>query len=265
MKEFFTYQFDDLMVYQTPCLWKVYQNYNYMIAKDSKAIVFDPGELGPILNTIEKNQLEVEAIYLTHHHNDHVGAARSLASRFDCDLFGFDKDQKRLPLLTGTYQAEEVREILGHKASVMHLPGHTLGLCAFYFEDLNLLFSNDLIFSLGCGRVFEGSMEQMYESLNRVRCLPDATVVFASHEYTETNLNFGLTIFPQDPLLRQAATSILAQRQSNLPTVPVLLEFEKTHNPFLRWDDVGIREALELKSAKDWEVFSEIRRLKDLF
>ncbi len=263
MKDFYSYQIEDTIVYQTPQLWATYQSYNYIISKGSRAWVFDPGELAPIQKTIETNHLQVEAIYLTHHHGDHVGAAEQMAAKYKCETIGFTEDQKRLPRLTKTYFDGEILEIAGHKAQVIHLPGHTLGLCAFYFSDLNAIFSNDHVFSLGCGRVFEGSMQQMYESLKKFRDLPDNTLIFSSHEYTHKNLQFGLKLFPQDEHLQRVAPHIHAKVANNIPTVPVDLAFEKKHNPLLRWDDLSIRKAMELESAENWEVFAEIRRLRD--
>ena len=264
MNPFYSYQFEDLIIFQTPTLWQTYKNYNYIIARGNKATIIDPGELEPIQNTIEKNNLQVESIILTHHHPDHVGATESLAKLYKCEVLGFQGDQKRLPALTKTYFENEELVIQGHKAKILFLPGHTLGLCAFHFEELNLLFSNDLIFSLGCGRVFEGTFEQMFESLKRVRQLPDQTIVFSSHEYTLQNLKFGQELFPFDDKLKEVEKLIRTKLANNIPTVPTTLGFEITYNPFLRWDDPAIRKFMELEEADNWQVFAEIRRLKDI-
>ena len=263
MKDFYTYQFEDLMIYQTPTLWKTYKNYNYIIAKNNLAYIIDPGEALPILKTIRDNKLSVKAIYLTHHHPDHVNATEELSKKWGCEVFGFDKDQKRLPCLTKTFRENDKLSIAGYNAQVLFLPGHTLGLCAFYFKNLNILFSNDLIFSLGCGRVFEGSYQQMQQSLKRVTDLPDNTLLFSSHEYTLDNLKFGLALFPDDKKLLGLRDHIIIKSQHQVPTIPTPLSFEKEYNPFLRWNDPYIRKKMELEDAEDWEVFAEIRQLKD--
>ncbi len=264
MKDFYTYHFDDLTVYQTPTLWNTYRNYNYIVASGNRAIIIDPGEKEPILKTIKANSLKVESIYLTHHHPDHTGATQSLKKVLDCEVIGFQGDQKRLPILSKSYYADEKLNILEHEVDVMHLPGHTHGLCAFHFSDVKLLFSNDLIFSIGCGRVFEGTFQQMFESLKRVRSLADDTVLFCSHEYTEQNLIFARGLFSEDKKLLEAETKIQKLLVEQKPTVPTTLAFEKEYNPFLRWDDPAIRKAMELEAAADWQVFAEIRRLKDI-
>lgn len=264
MRDFYTYQFEDLMVYQTPTLWQTYRNYNYILAKGPSAIIIDPGEKAPIENTIEKNALQVEGIYLTHHHSDHTSATQALKKKYDCPVIGFMEDQHRLPILSQSFTNGNTLNILGHSMQILHLPGHTTGLCAFYFKDLNLLFSNDLIFSLGCGRVFEGTMPQMFESLKKVRELPDETVIFCSHEYTTQNLLFARSLFPEDEKLKALDGKIQNQLNLQVPTVPTTLRFEKEHNPFLRWDDPLIRKAMELNDTEDWQVFAEIRRLKDI-
>jgi hydroxyacylglutathione hydrolase len=264
MQDFYIHHHADLTIYQTPTLWRTYQNYNYIVCKEDKAIIIDPGDFEPIQKTILKNSLDVRGIILTHHHADHVGATKQLQKNHQCEVMGFSKDRKRLPELTQTYNEGDVFKIAGYDCHILHLPGHTLGLCALYLKELHLLFSNDLIFSLGCGRVFEGSFPQMFESLKKVRELPEETVLFCSHEYTLGNLEFGRGLFPDDPSLLEVDPLIRDKCQKEIPTVPTSLAFEKRYNPFLRWDDSGIRQALDMKDAEDWQVFAKIRELKDL-
>lgn len=265
MKAFYQYNIDDISVLQTPMLWQSYQAYNYMLARDNKAWIFDPGEMQPIDNTLVKNNLQPQAIYLTHHHNDHVGATKDLVKKYSCPVFGFSGDNHRLPSLTDNFDDQATLEIAGHQAQVLHLPGHTLGLCAFYFQKLGLLFSNDLLFSLGCGRVFEGSFDQMYQSLNQIRQFPDETLVFASHEYTLQNLNFAIETFPDDSALNEIKKNIIQKNSQNLPTLPTRIGFEKKYNPFLRWDDPAIRSSLGMQNYTNEQVFAKIRQLKDRY
>lgn len=265
MNEFYSYSFKDYSVYQTPNLWQTYQNYNYMIAHRGKAFVFDPGEFAPIHNCLLQNGLELAGIYLTHHHQDHTGATKKFKHQWNCPVYGFQKDRERLPELTNTFHENDIIEIAGLKAKILFLPGHTSGLCAFYIPDKNWLFSNDLIFSLGCGRIFEGTAKQMYDSLNTVFQLPDETLIFSSHEYTQSNLHFALSVFKEDKKLLNIKKEIQHKLDNSIPTVPTTLAFEKQHNPFLRWNDLEIRQTLNLEDAENWQVFARIRELKDNF
>ncbi len=276
MKSCYRYSFGKHSILQTPTLWPTHQNYNYMITRDDRAWIVDPGELEPIQRTLQNNKLRPQGIYLTHHHQDHVAAATALAKDHGCPVFGFRKDAHRLPPLDQTYMENEELEIAGLKTQVLLLPGHTLGLCAFYIKEKNWLFSNDLVFSLGCGRVFEGSFKQMHTSLKKLRDLPSETWLFCSHEYTQNNLEFALSLFPEDRKIQQCQEGILEKVRDGDPTVPTLLGFEKTHNPFLRWDDSDLRQQLALGKTggpqalnpeimEDWKVFAEIRKRKDQF
>ena len=265
MKDHYCYNFNEYKILQTPTLWESLQNYNYMITNSGKAWILDPGDWEPIQKTLQANKLQVAAIYLTHHHPDHVGASLQISKYYDCPIFGFQKDQHRLPPLDQAYEDNEELDMGDLKARVIFLPGHTLGLCAFYIEEKNWLFSNDLLFSLGCGRVFEGSFKQMFESLKRVRSLPDRTLLFCSHEYTKNNLEFALRLFPEDEKLRQCQREIFEKTKRGEPTVPTPLGFEKKHNPFLRWEDPYLRKCLKMEGKQDWEVFAEIRKRKDGF
>ncbi len=250
MKNCHHYSFGEHSILQTPTLWTVLQNYNYMIVLGKKAWIIDPGEFEPIEKTLKSHGLQAQGIYLTHHHQDHVGAALSLSERYSCPVFGFEKDAHRLPPLDYSYVENEKLEIAGLGAEVLFFPGHTLGLCAFYIREKNWLFSNDLLFSLGCGRVFEGTFKQMHESLKKLKNLPDETLLFCSHEYTKNNLDFALSFFPKDKKIQQCREGILEKIRKDEPTVPTPLGFEKVHNPFLRWDDPDLREQLSLKKLK---------------
>ncbi|MEM7645446.1 MAG: hydroxyacylglutathione hydrolase [Pseudomonadota bacterium] len=264
MKPYYKYSFDQYSIFQTPNLWSTYQNYNYMIVQGDQASVFDPGEFAPINRTLEENNLQVKDIYLTHHHHDHVGATLEFKKKWNCPVFGFSKDRARLPGVTDHYSENDVLRIANLEAQVLFLPGHTLGLCAFYFEEKGWLFSNDLLFSLGCGRIFEGTPPQMFSSLAKVRALPEDTHIFSSHEYTASNLNFALSIFENDSNLLSLQEDIADKLANQQPTVPTRLSYEKRNNPFLRWDDPGLRKSLGMEKNEDWEVFAEIRRLKDM-
>lgn len=264
MKDFYQLPFQNHSIFQTPNLWDSYQNYNYILSDNNqKAVVFDPGDYQPIAKTLRQNQLNLKAIYLTHHHRDHIGAVEQFKAEWNCPVYGFANDKERLPEVTHFYNENDNLDILDLKAQILFLPGHTLGLCAFYFQDQSWLFSSDHLFSLGCGRVFEGSYKQMYESLEKVRQLPDDTLIFSSHEYTMTNLDFHLQLFDSDPALLNIEKTIRKKIAQQQPTVPSFLAFEKKHNPFLRWDDPTIKKKLSMENCENWQVFEKIRKLKD--
>lgn len=265
MKDFYVHKFGDYQIIQTPNLWSSYQNYNYILGKGKKAVIFDPGELAPITKSLESNGLTLTAIYLTHHHKDHTGATEALQAQWNCPVYGFEQDQHRLPPLTHKFSAGDLLKILDLDSRILFLPGHTLGLCAFYFAEKNWLFCNDALFSLGCGRVFEGTHQQMHESLQVITQLPDETWLFCSHEYTANNLKFALSALPDDPALNKISESIFMKRQQDEPTVPTTLLFEKEHNPFLRCDDKFMRKALGMADEPSWQVFAHLRTRKDHF
>ncbi len=265
MKAFYSYSFDYHQIFQTPNLWQTYQNYNYMIVHNKEAWIFDPGEFGPLQNTLKSNQLILKGIYLTHHHRDHVGAAEELAHHWKAPIFGFKKDQNRLPPLTQSFEEGEELKIASLQAQILFLPGHTLGLCAFYFPEKKWLFSNDLLFSLGCGRVFEGSYVQMFQSLNHVRVLPKETLIFSSHEYTLKNLEFCLSLNPLSKEYQELYKNTERNLKEFIPSVPTTLEFEKKHNPFLRWDDHAFKKSIGLDHLDPLTYFSKIRELRNQF
>lgn len=265
MNEFYQYPFGDYQIIQTPNLWQTYQNYNYIVAKGNEAVVIDPGELEPIANSLAKNGLDLCGIYLTHHHHDHTGATEELAAHWKCPVYGFSQDKHRLPKLSREFSEGDSLSILGLDADVLFLPGHTLGLCAFYVKEMNWLFCNDALFSIGCGRVFEGTHQQMHKSLQKIMALPNETLLFCSHEYTESNLNFAVAQFPKNEELKSLQDTVSQKLKEKTPTVPTTLAFEKQHNPFLRCDHPEVRQALGMPSQEAWQVFAELRTRKDHF
>ena len=226
----------------------------------------DPGESGPIEKTLEEQGLQLKGIYLTHHHYDHVSGVSDLVNRWGCSVHGHIKDEHRLPPCSHWFQEGDFLDMGPFRAKVLFLPGHTLGLVAFYFLNQGWLFSNDLIFSLGCGRVFEGDLGQMYESLNQVAQLPGSTQLMISHEYTQDNLDFGLQLLPKDPPLLQVRDSIEKKTEMGEPTVPTSLDFQLRHNLFFRCQDEGLARSLGLGPRKrGLEVFSYLRLQKDQY
>ncbi len=265
MKPYYIYPFNEHEIIQTPNLWSTHQNYNYIIKKGKKAWIIDPGDPLPIQKTLTDLDLELMGIYLTHHHHDHTGASEWLQKKWSCPSFGLKNEISRLPHIDHPFLAGDQIKIADLNVEVIFTPGHTLGLCAFYFPEKKWLFSSDLIFSMGCGRVFEGSYEQMLYSLKIIRDLDDQTIIFSSHEYTEKNILFCLSLLP-DSLEFNSLLKITRDKMfKQIPTVPMTLGEEKKLNPFLRWDDQDLKKSLNLMDLDSLDFFSHLRELRNHF
>jgi len=218
-------------------------NYVFVIIDDDtrKAVVVDPGEPAAVSAFLRENGLELSAILLTHHHRDHVGGVQALQNSFKTTVYAPLKNKTQLPYADRFVQEGETVEAAGFSFQVMELPGHTLGHVAYWYPEKKWLFSGDVLFGLGCGRLFEGSYEQGYESLQRIKALPSETLVYCTHEYTETNLEFCKMLSHHDdsPItggdegLEMYANELTNRRSLNLPSVPLKLFIELKVNPFL--------------------------------
>ena len=204
-------------------------------------------------------------ILTTHHHGDHVEANEALKKAFGVEITGPKAEADRIPGIDRAVGEGDVLDFAGHRIEVIATPGHTLGHISYYFPQDGLLFAADTLFALGCGRIFEGTPDQMWESLKKLRALPDPTIVYCGHEYTLANARFAVTVDPDNLSLTTRARDIEAQREAGRPTLPTTIGEEKVTNPFLRPDDAGIRSHLGMENATDAEVFAEIRRRKDNF
>lgn len=241
-------------------------NYIYIVRDEPSGttIVIDPTEHDPVLALCEQKKWQIDAILITHHHPDHIYGIPRLKKVFSPTVWGFKGDRHRLPPLDRELEGNEAFTIKGVDVLTRHTPGHTLGHLSYYIEQEKALFSGDTLFSMGCGRLFEGTPEMMLKSLSWIRQLPEETNVYCSHEYTQTNTEFALSIDPHNKELRAFYNNVEKLRRSNSPTVPMRLETEKQLNPFLRWDDQSLKNSLGLSDASaDVEVFSHVRRLRD--
>jgi len=254
----------ELQIQQIPVLS---DNYVYLIhdPDSGETATVDPAVAGPVEDALKANGWTLTHILNTHHHGDHTGGNRELKRATNCRIIGAAADASRIPGID-----EEVREgdsvsIGNHKAQVFDVPGHTTGHIAYWFEDADALFCGDTLFSLGCGRVFEGTAAQMWSSLSKLRALPDATRVYCAHEYTNANADFALTQEPDNPALRKRADEVLRLRESGKPSVPSLLGEEKAANPFLRADNPALLAAAGLEGMGAVDAFAEIRGRKDRF
>ncbi len=243
MKPYYVHKYSAFDLIQIPTLK---DNYSYIIKAD-KVIVIDPGEAQPIINICEELQLQPTHILNTHHHWDHTDGNLLLQQKFRCEILGSALDASRIPGLTkkldsGPLQIGRVR------GEILTSPGHTAGHVLFYVATESILFTGDVLFCGGCGRVFEGSMEEMYFSLQKIKALPPSTQIFCGHEYSLKNLDFADHIGIKTDILRAAWQNMIAQQQ---PIVPSTLSTEFEVNPFLR--------------AQSPEEFSRLRLLKDKF
>lgn len=236
-------------------------NYIYIVRDpvQNLTIVMDPSVPGPALAYCQDRGWKATHVLITHHHYDHVEGIDELKSQFGCPVLALADDSFRVPGCTDTFKKDASLKLGTHGVQTLFTPGHTLGHVSYYFSDLGFLFCGDTLFSFGCGRLFEGTPEMMMASLARLRVLPSETTFFCGHEYTVNNLEFALSLEPESQTLRdflQKAQALRAQGQS---TVPASLGQEIRHNPFLRWDDPQLRQALGMETATDLEVFTLVR------
>jgi len=240
-------------------------NYIWVLNDEAgKCIIVDPGEAAPVLNAMAKNNWQPEAILLTHHHHDHVGGVKELLQTFPgLVVYGPEETQDK-----GTNRV--VREgdkvnILECEFSVIATPGHTLGhLCYFSFP---YLFCGDTLFSGGCGRLFEGTPKQMYESFQKINKLPQETLVCCAHEYTESNIKFALSILPEDQVLIRYYREVKELRLKNHPTLPTTLQIERGINLFMRTEDADLKDIIKKETSlqQPEQVFAWLRAKKDSF
>ena len=227
--------------------------------------IVDPAEAAPVEAALEAEGWHLTHILNTHHHADHTGANVALKARWGCTVVGPRADRERIPALDiAVGDTDEVR-LGGHAARVFDVPGHTRGHIAYWFDGNQALFVGDTIFAAGCGRMFEGTPEQFWNSLARLRALPDETRVFCAHEYTESNLRYAAHVLPEDDAIRRRQQEVAAARRRGEATVPSLLGIEKRTNPFLRCDEAQVAAAVGLREAAPSRVFGALRKQKDAF
>ncbi len=238
-------------------------NYAYLVSWAGEALVVDPGEAAPVLAELKKSKLSLKCILLTHHHQDHIGGVKEVKNTTQSALIGPD-DARLGDLDRKVGDHEEV--LLGPVAiEVVATPGHTASHLAYYVRDQKFLFSGDTLFAGGCGRLFEGTPKDMWESLQRLRALPDETLLYPGHEYTQHNLAFALSVEPHSQAIKARMAYVEKQRNDRKPTVPSTLGEEKKTNPFLRADDEKLQQALGMKGDDPVAVFTALRKAKDAF
>jgi len=255
-----------MKVIQSPLLR---DNYAYLvICEDTgEAGVVDPSEAEPVLRRVEQEKVTPKAILNTHHHRDHTGGNPGLLARHRLDVYGHKNDRERIPGLTRPLDEGDQVMVGKLQARVLFIPGHTTGHIAYLFG--NKLFCGDTLFVAGCGRLFEGTAEQMHKSLSKLKELPSDSLVYCGHEYTEKNLQFAMTLEPNNPKLAEKMKKVRSLRAQGLSTVPSTMAEELATNPFLRWTSKEIQENLrrELPNlpTDPVSVFARVRQLKDQF
>ncbi len=253
-----------LEIHQFPCLS---DNYGYLIhePKSDLTATIDTPEEAAINAELAKKGWRLTHILNTHHHFDHAGGNEALKARWNCTIVGAAIDKDRIPGIDIALREGETYRFGETEAEVIEVPGHTTGHIAFYFADEGIAFVGDTLFVLGCGRLFEGTPQMMWESLSKLMALPDSTVLYCAHEYTQSNAKFAVTIEPGNAELTARRHEIDALRAAGKPTVPTTLAREKATNPFLRAASVELQKTVEQEGAPLWEVFGETRRRKDKF
>ncbi len=245
-------------------------NYIWCVAHDGEAIIVDPGDAVPVLKYLDQHHLKLSAILITHHHYDHVGGIEALCERFpQTPVYG---PQNQCPDINHRLNHGDAITLLGHKIDVIAVPGHTLDHIAYYIAQSSpapSLFCGDTLFAGGCGRLFEGTAEQMLTSLGLISALPANTAVYCAHEYTLSNLRFAQVVEPENQALQERIEADTGRRAEGRPTVPSELALELLTNPFMRTGKSAVQASVNahaaLKCREEKDIFANLRKWKDDF
>lgn len=243
-------------------------NYMYLLHDpvNQQTAVVDPAEAQPVLDTLRQYGWTLHYVFNTHHHADHVGGNIELKRHTGCKIVGAARDKARIPGIDIAVGHGDVLHLGAERLQVLETPGHTLGHIVYYAKDSQALFCGDTLFSLGCGRLFEGSAVQLWQSLQQLKVLPADTRLYCAHEYTAANGRFASSVEADNPDLQHRLDQVTALRQANRPTLPSTIALELATNPFLREHSASIRHQLGLSAtASPSDVFTRLRLLKDSF
>jgi len=242
-------------------------NYIWLLVRDGLAVVVDPGEAEPVLEMLRRDRLKLEHIVVTHHHGDHVGGVAQLADTSKARVWG--PARERIPRRQVALADGDAIDLLGERFTVIDVPGHTLGHIALHAPAIGALLCGDTLFAGGCGRLFEGTPEQMCVSLERLAALPADTLVYCAHEYTLSNLRFARAVEPDNAAMAQRQLHCERQRERGEPTVPSTIGVERATNPFLRCTEPAVRAAAERRKpgagADPVQTFAALRAWKNTF
>lgn len=252
-----------LEIYQYP--YGPGANYGVLLHDPSSGATasVDAGDAAALRTALKKTGWTLSEIWITHHHADHTDGVAEIKAETGCTVIGPKPQSAPIAGVDTRYGDGDRFDFSGHEVRVIHTPGHTIDMINFHLPAEGVAFTGDTLFVMGCGRLFEGDGPMMHASLQKLAALPADTVIYCSHEYTEANADFALTVDPENPDLKDKAARVKALRAQDKPTVPTTLAEELATNPFLRAHDTRIRAHLGLETASDAEVFTEIRRRKD--
>ena len=242
-------------------------NYSYLIRDKKTNIigVVDPSEFAIINHEIEKKYKKLDFIFNTHHHDDHVGGNLDLKGKYGSKIICSQKDKEIIQSVDIALNDKDIFSFGEIDFNILNIPGHTLGHIAFHSKKAGVVFTGDTLFSLGCGRIFEGTFEQMFNSLEKIKTLPEDTLVYCGHEYTKKNGEFCISIDKENKNLKDRIEEVNNRIKKNLPTLPVSLGRELENNIFLRCDNSEIKKNLKMENASKFEVFKKLRNLQDQF
>ena len=253
-----------LKVHQIPVL-----DSNFVLivecTKTGEVAVVDAPPGDEAITYLEAHSLTPQKLLITHHHWDHTDGIEASKSRFDLEVFGPKAEAAHISHLDVELEANDKVQFGNGHFNVISTPGHTFGHIAYFFEQDPTLFAGDALFSLGCGRMFDGPADQMWEGLKRLRALPDDTKLYCGHEYTIANAEFALSIDPENDALKKRYLEAKAQRNDDRATLPTSLKSEKAANPFLRADDPELAAAMHTTGKPEFETFAAIRAAKDRY
>jgi len=238
-------------------------NYIWLLHNGTHAVVVDPGDATPVIKVLTDQSLTLNAILITHHHSDHIDGVSELIERYHPTVYAPEKEKFNFPHISVSENDKIQLQCIELEFSVMDIPGHTLGHVAYY--GANHLFCGDTLFGAGCGRLFEGTPEQMFDSLQRLAKLPRHTAVYCAHEYTEHNLRFAHMLDTNNKAITKRQQDAAAKRAANLPTLPSTIALELETNPFLRCDDIAIKAVTGLQDASALALFTAIRKMRNSF
>ena len=251
-----------LKIIIVPCL---NDNYAYVCYDENKdAFVVDPSEFKPVHKCLEDNNLNLKFVLNTHHHFDHVGGNSELKKKYNCKIVGSKLDKDRIPEIDILLTEGDLWNFKKNTAEVMEIPGHTTGHIAFYFMNEKIVFTGDTLFALGCGRLFEGTPEMMWNSLKKLKKLPDDTKIYCGHEYTLSNAKFLQSVIPND-LIDKKIEQLKKLEIDKNPSIPSTIKEEKELNLFFQSDNDSLKLQLNIKNKTDEETFAYLRNLKDNF